>query len=243
MRGLGLAGCLLSTVLSTGAASARPPVTADSLISAIDKIDPTTTPAASCDEELRTAETANTANLFYGAAVCGAVKRPVDCAFLLIAGQLRFELDGATMPPDIASSTKNKPMATMLPAVRLYGIIFYQLGGLGPDDAYTDPARTRELLAKLDAWRPTFSASHDPGWPVAGPLKPSDFQPQLAQLKARRRADATTCGRQMTNHVYVAMSHELAELKQRNPNGFVGGTPDYARSQQLLKDLQATDPR
>ena len=187
MRTIRFISSFLAVSLCAGAASALPQVTAENLISAISKIDPATTPPVSCDDELSAAVNSDTANLFYGAAVCGAAKRQVDCAFLLIAGQLRFELDGATMPPDLAATTSNAGSNSVSPAVTLYGIIFYRLGGLGPDEVYTNTGRTKALLAKLDAWNPSFSANHDPGWRVAGALKPNDFQSLLAQLKARRR--------------------------------------------------------
>lgn len=230
---------LLATVtLQTAEASARPAISPANLMGELAKLQSGQDGPQACQAEVAAAAGMNTADLLYGFGVCTAAGRLADSNFLLLASQVRFQLDVQTLPPEMAEPAAD-PIEALPPAAELYGILFYQLGGLGHDDVYIDAEQTKAMLAMFAAWAPVAAAGYDPGWKVAPPTKPEAFAATLAELKERRRAQAVTYSRLLADPAYLALHREHQTLQQRNPGGFIVGTPDAARSDELLKAMAA----
>lgn len=163
--------------------------------------------------------------LFQGARACFTEERHFDGNFLLIAGQIRSLTDLFLLLP--------VGDADEIEAGNLYGLIFYQAGGVGYDQLYRDPALTEKLFDRLGEWKPSFFDGYDPGWRYKQGEKLGAYDEIAAYNSAARVAQLTHYAELIRRDDYFAASQEFAELQQRNPGGFVEGTPDADRADEL----------
>jgi len=226
---------LIAALLLAPATADAGEITISNLLETMAAVKPGPDSSAACDQRLARSATDNGPNLFYGVAVCSAAQRTMDAAFFMMAGQNRSVADMTALPP--ASETEEEKMGA------LYGIIFYQLGGSGPDDLYAPPVSGKEILARLEAWRPVLPAGYNPGWAVASPPDPVTYQKALDQARADRIGQLRVLVELMANPRYRALDLELAELTKRNGGVFKGGTKDAKRADAIMNEMWELDPR
>lgn len=186
--------------------------------------------AAGCAARLERANTSNAADLFHGMAQCFAAGRSEDGNLLLLEGQMRATADMSSFAPRDAEATEI--------AGGLYMMIFYQLGGLGMAVSYEPPASGAALLARFAAWQPTIPDGYDPGWASIVHVDPAAYATTLKQLRDRRVRQVRRYVSQLADPRYRALEAEFGELQRRNPGGFEAGTPDAARSGDVLREME-----
>ena len=188
------------------------------------------TPMRCSDIEDRTARL-NATQLFGAAAPCFAEKRPFEATLLMIQGQIRAMADMELLAP--------KADEDKLVAANLYGLIFYQTGGVGDRELYRDSALTQKPFDRIEAWVPTFGADYDPGWQYRRRPSKTEYDDSIKYLKSYRVAQLRGYAALVRNDQYYAAGTELAEIQRRNPNGIVNGSSDGARAQELSKSMHS----
>jgi hypothetical protein len=187
-------------------------------------------PGAECDRVMAANETLNSPALFYGAARCFAADREIDAYSLMHFGQVRSMVD--------MESTMDADLPPPEPVIRLYGALFYQLGGTAPMTLYADAATRDALLQRLAAWTPQITPTYQPGWSTAKPIDVASYLQSAADQRDARLAQLSNLARLAQIPEYTALSSEFSVLQAENPEGFVVGTPAYERSSAISARLR-----
>ena len=192
-------------------------------------VDPAKVTAADCEAGMAGASRSNGPDLLHAAWVCFAAKKQVEGAFLLSAGQARSVVDMATMVP----ASKADADA----AVALYGVIYARAGGYGDDVVLRDPAARDRFFGLIDTWSPVYDMRYDPSWRVRRRPDAAAYSAAIAETKAGRRKQLAEVARLLSDDDYYALHRRHDELLERQRNRFVDGTPEAARSADLLRRM------
>lgn len=195
------------------------------LVDRLKSVDPKTATDAHCSAQVSQAARVNAMDLFYGASVCFAVKRPVEGNFLLTAGQVRAMPDMVLME---AASEAEK-----LKAAGLYGLMWFHVGGPGEDQVYRDPVLRARFFQMFDAWTPAYGANYNPGWAVGKRPDAAAYQALMAESKSHRRKQLAAISRAYSDDQYYALHRQFMELQKRTGATYVEGTPDAKLSAEL----------
>jgi hypothetical protein len=165
--------------------------------------------------------------LFRAADSCFAAGDHPFATFLLVAGQIRASTDMAILRPvsdvdrDAASS--------------LYGFVFYQAGGAGPDSLYRDPAALDVLLDRIQGWSVVLSEGYDPGWKYKRSKRNDFYAEVFRESKEARLAQLRRYGALLRNEAYYTAHAQFAELMRLHRGTFTQGTPAWAESERLQR--------
>lgn len=118
-------------------------------------------------------------------------------------------------------------------AGQLWGLIFFQFGGVGGDELHRQAPLRTALMERFAAWEPRLSDTYDPGWQSA--IRPTEakYARAVALMKQHRRAQLETFAKLIMDDRYYAASRELTEIQRRSPRGIITGSADGARSKEL----------
>jgi hypothetical protein len=219
---------MAAIALSSSAAAAE--ITIDNLLASMNEV--TSASAQQCEGEIDRAEDVNSVQLFYGSQICYRAKRPGDGAFLMTAAQMRAMADlGAFKPPQ-----NDKPNYDR--ATKLYGIVFYRLGGIGPDSLLRNRQESENLINRLEAWKPNLSDDYNPGWDYKQSVDMAAYSKELTPAKNRRLAQLRELAVLFRDEGYFALHKEQREILDRNKGSIKQGSVDDKRMAELSKQMR-----
>ena len=189
--------------------------------------DPAPEGPGACSEAVTQAQRLNGPALFRGASVCFEADRRFDGSFLMLAGQVRAMTDMTLLRPSDDRSE--------IAAAELYGFIYARAGGAGDDALYRDPAATRRLLERVEAWQPAFFDRYDPGWAYKPLAEAASYEATAREVKAHRIAQLQGYAQLIRRDDYYEASQELARLQAANPDGFDAESEDGRRAMELTE--------
>jgi hypothetical protein len=222
-----LAWLSVAIVLSSNGAAAE--VTIDNLLASMGAVKGAS--AQDCEQEVARAEDMNAAQLFYGSQICYTAKRTVDGAFLLAAGQVRAMTDLESFKPP----KSDKPNFSK--ATKLYGILFNELGGIGPNSLLRDKGQSGRLIKQLQAWTPKVTADYSPGWGYKTLPENAAYAKELDQAKRHRLGELEDMTVLFSNDEYFALQEEHQQILQRTKGKITKGSADDKRMLELSKKM------
>jgi hypothetical protein len=183
-----------------------------------------------CAETIERSESLNGLELFQASASCFSEERRFEGTFLLIAGQIRSMTDMSLLSP--------LGDADEIAMAELYGMIFYQTGGVGNDELYRDPILTQKLFSQLEEWNPSLFDGYDPGWTYKRKAKPDLYEKTAKSHWEHRLAQLQRYTVLIGRDDYYAASKEFVELQKRHPRGFDANSADGHRATELTKVMR-----
>jgi hypothetical protein len=94
--------------------------------------------------------------LFDIAEVCANQGNSAKAVLMMIYGQMRSIVDLAMFP---TKSEDDKKIAS-----KLYGRLYYQMGGSGPDGPIVDAEKFIQLIESISSWQPANLLNYEPDW-------------------------------------------------------------------------------
>ena len=177
-----------------------------------------------CAQAIERSTSLNGPQLFRAAEACAHEEQSDDAVFLLWAGQVRAMADMFLLEP------RSEPDREAVGD--LYGALFYQYGGSGPDELFRDAEKAAKMFARLSAWRPSFSDGYDPGWSYAT-VEVDRYRLMLDHSIRSRLAKLETYRNLIQDDRYYAVQTERNEILARNASRITEGTEDANRIREL----------
>lgn len=186
---------------------------------------------ANCDTQVAGAASMNGPDLFYGASICGAARKPVEASFLLNAAQNRSVADLTLLVPAAKTDSDR--------TVELYGFIYAYAGGPGSDEVLREPALRERFLHLYDNWAPAYGDDYDPGWNTRRRPEAQTYRAAIAELKSGRRQQLTDLSRLYSDDAYYSLHRRFQELQVQTAGTYREGTPEAELSQRLREQMSA----
>ena len=178
-----------------------------------------------CESAVKAAAQDNAMALFRGAEACAQDDNETDATFLLVVGQIRALSDMTILQP---ADDESK-----LKAGELYRNLYYNYGGMGPDEFYRKSTQVDALVKKVNNTDLTLNSNYDPGWRFRSSSK-TDIYPQIIESnRARRIWQINNTANRLQNDEYYALYRAERDLRKRNPV-YKQGTPAYAEAERLM---------
>jgi hypothetical protein len=204
-------------------------VTIETLVPSLERLRDSGTSAEACEHEYSRAGKLNSPNLLYAAGVCFGAKNDLRGATLLLAGQVRSMVDLGLFEPENESDK--------MAMANLWGILFYRLGGGGPNNIYQDPVVRDQLFSQLREWLPDASAEYSPGWNFKKRPDSVEYQKSISDAREHRIAQLQAYAKLVSNPDYLEAQTELNAIQSRNPKGIGSDTPDGKRAAELMQKM------
>lgn len=182
-----------------------------------------------CHTWISQSERLNGRGLVVAALGCLREGERAEAAFLMIAGQIRFQVDSIThAPADDINTMKMEKLPELVPPSIERRLV---------DEVFRDPALKDRLFSLLESWSPVFYEGYYPGWEYISHSGVEKYREWLRDHTEYRVKTIKRYARQIGSDEYQALHSELLELFRRNGGSLSEGSEEERRAQRLLNAM------
>lgn len=162
-----------------------------------------------------------------GAALgCLREGKPAEAGFLMIAGQIRLQVDSIThVPVDDSNRMNMEKLSELLPPSREKSLLA---------EVFGDPVEKDRFVSLLESWKPVFFEGYNPGWEYISHIENEQYRELLLGYKAYRAKTIERYATQLVSDEFQALERELLELVERSGGSLSDGSEEKRQARQLL---------